>query len=146
MAIEKLTTRLKNKTWTNPQIKTHKKSHELRLFTPQTQHKNPARTFCKWALSKHFILYCQSCSSVHILGQLQIDHVEHTEVFRLGLFKSWSCFGFLHLVVCLVCFDITEECTSSIMAGNWIGSGRLQSDWVEENMSVGVFPQRYLRN
>jgi hypothetical protein len=27
MANEKLTTRLKNKTWTNPQIESHKKSH-----------------------------------------------------------------------------------------------------------------------
>jgi len=31
MAIEKLTTRLKNKTWTNTQIKNHKNSHEHRL-------------------------------------------------------------------------------------------------------------------
>jgi len=38
MAIEKLkiTTKLKNKTWTNPQIESHKKSHELRLIRPQT--------------------------------------------------------------------------------------------------------------
>jgi hypothetical protein len=34
MAIEKLTIRLKNKTWTNPQIKNHMKSHELRLIRP----------------------------------------------------------------------------------------------------------------
>jgi hypothetical protein len=32
----KLTTRLKNKTWTNPQIKNHRKSHELRLIRPQS--------------------------------------------------------------------------------------------------------------
>jgi hypothetical protein len=39
MATEKLnlTTRPKNK---NPQIKNYKKSHELRLIRPQTQHKN----------------------------------------------------------------------------------------------------------
>jgi hypothetical protein len=29
MATEKLTTRPENKTWTNPQIKSHKKNHEL---------------------------------------------------------------------------------------------------------------------
>jgi hypothetical protein len=33
---EKLTTRLKNKTWTKPQIKNHKKNHEIRLIRPQT--------------------------------------------------------------------------------------------------------------
>jgi len=37
---KKLTTMLKNKTWTNPQIKDHTKSRELRLFTPQTQYKH----------------------------------------------------------------------------------------------------------
>jgi len=38
MAIEKLklTTRLKNKTWTNPQIKNHNKGHELSVIGPQT--------------------------------------------------------------------------------------------------------------
>jgi hypothetical protein len=34
MAIEKLTTRLKNKTWTNPEIRIHKNSHDLRLIRP----------------------------------------------------------------------------------------------------------------
>jgi len=37
MAIEKLTARVKNITWTNPQIKRHKKSHELRLIRPQAR-------------------------------------------------------------------------------------------------------------
>ena len=32
----KLTTRLKNKTWANPQIKSHKKSCKLRLITTDT--------------------------------------------------------------------------------------------------------------
>jgi len=41
MANEKLTTRLKNKTWTNPQIESHKKSHVLRLIKPLTWHKKP---------------------------------------------------------------------------------------------------------
>jgi len=41
MATEKLTTRLKNKTGTNPQIKNHKKSHERRLIRPQTPHIRP---------------------------------------------------------------------------------------------------------
>jgi hypothetical protein len=46
MATEKLTTRLfKNVTWNNPQIKNHKKSHELRLIRPQTGHKNPEQTY-----------------------------------------------------------------------------------------------------
>jgi hypothetical protein len=48
MAIEKLTTRLENKTWTNLQIKNHKKSHELRLIRPQTQHKNPEHMYLKF--------------------------------------------------------------------------------------------------
>jgi hypothetical protein len=48
MAIEKLSTRLKNKTWTRAQIKNHKKSHELRLIRPQTQHKNPENTYLKF--------------------------------------------------------------------------------------------------
>jgi len=33
---EKLTKSLKNKTWTNSQIKNPKKSHQLRLMRPQT--------------------------------------------------------------------------------------------------------------
>jgi hypothetical protein len=48
MAIEKLTTRLKNKTWMNPQIKNHKNNHELRLIRPQTQHKNPEHVYLKF--------------------------------------------------------------------------------------------------
>jgi len=42
MAIEKLKINYKarNKTWTIPQIKNHKKSHELRLIRTQTQDKN----------------------------------------------------------------------------------------------------------
>jgi len=38
-------TRLKNKTWPNPQLKNHKKSRELRLFTPYTQHKIPKHMY-----------------------------------------------------------------------------------------------------
>jgi hypothetical protein len=51
MAIEKLTTRLTNKTWTNVQIKNHKKSHELRLIRPQIQHKNPEHMHLKFLTS-----------------------------------------------------------------------------------------------
>jgi hypothetical protein len=40
LKISKLSARLKNETWNNIQIKNHKKSHELRLIKPQTQHKN----------------------------------------------------------------------------------------------------------
>ena len=45
---EKLTTRLKNKIWDNIQIKNHKKSHELRLVTPQMQHKSPEYMYLKF--------------------------------------------------------------------------------------------------
>jgi hypothetical protein len=45
MATEKLTTRFKNKTWTNPQIKNHKKSHEPRLIRPQTTQKSRTDVF-----------------------------------------------------------------------------------------------------
>jgi len=38
---EKLTTWLKNKTWTNPQIRNHEKSHDHRLIRPETQHNDP---------------------------------------------------------------------------------------------------------
>jgi hypothetical protein len=48
MAIEKLTTRLKNKTWNNPQSKNHKKNQESRLFRSHTQHKNQEYTFLKF--------------------------------------------------------------------------------------------------
>jgi len=40
MAIEKLTTRLINKTWSNHQIRNHKNNHELRMIRPQTQQKS----------------------------------------------------------------------------------------------------------
>jgi hypothetical protein len=36
--------------WTNPQIKDHKKSHELRLIRPQTQHKNPEHMYLKFLM------------------------------------------------------------------------------------------------
>jgi hypothetical protein len=39
--VQKLNTKLKNKTCTNSQIKNHKKSHKLRLITPNAQLKNP---------------------------------------------------------------------------------------------------------
>jgi len=40
----KLTTRLKNKPWTHPQIKSHKKNHELRL-RDHRHDKNPEHVF-----------------------------------------------------------------------------------------------------
>jgi hypothetical protein len=43
---QKLTTRLKNKTWTNRQKPL--KNHELKLIRPQTQHKNPEHTYLKF--------------------------------------------------------------------------------------------------
>jgi hypothetical protein len=39
--------RLEDKAWTNPQIKNHKSSHELKLIIPQTQHKNPEHMYLK---------------------------------------------------------------------------------------------------
>ena len=48
MAIEELTTRLKNKTWANPQINSHKKSHEIWLTRPETQHKEPEHTYLNY--------------------------------------------------------------------------------------------------
>ena len=46
-ATEKLeiNTRLKNKTWTNPQIKNHKNIHEIRLIRQQSRHKNPQHMY-----------------------------------------------------------------------------------------------------
>jgi len=44
----KLSTKLKNKTWTNLQIKNHKTNHELRLIRPQPQHKCPEHTHLKF--------------------------------------------------------------------------------------------------
>jgi len=45
MAIaKKLITSLKNKTWTNPQIKNHKISHELRLYQTTDMTQNPKHT------------------------------------------------------------------------------------------------------
>ena len=50
MATEKLeiNARLKNKTWTNPQIKNHKNSHEIRLIRQQSRHKNPQHLYLKF--------------------------------------------------------------------------------------------------
>ena len=31
--------------WTDPQIKSHKNSHEFRLITPQTQRQNPEHKY-----------------------------------------------------------------------------------------------------
>jgi hypothetical protein len=49
MAIEKLTTSLNNKTWTNPQNKNHKNSHEFGLIRPQSQHKIPEYMYSKFS-------------------------------------------------------------------------------------------------
>jgi len=40
-----LTKRLQYKTWTNPQIKNHKKCHELRLIRLQSQQRNPEHAY-----------------------------------------------------------------------------------------------------
>jgi hypothetical protein len=46
MAIEKLTTRLKNKTWTNPQIKNHKKKPKTQTDqTTNTTQKSRTHAF-----------------------------------------------------------------------------------------------------
>jgi hypothetical protein len=41
------TVTIKNKTWTNPQVESHKKSHGVRLIRPQTQHINPEYIYFK---------------------------------------------------------------------------------------------------
>jgi hypothetical protein len=46
MAVEKL--EFIYKTWTNLQIKNYKKSHELKLIKPQTQHQNPEHKYLKF--------------------------------------------------------------------------------------------------
>jgi len=50
MVIEELQNNYKtqNNTWTNPQIKDHKKSYELRLTRPQTPHMKPEQTYLKF--------------------------------------------------------------------------------------------------
>jgi hypothetical protein len=48
MTIEKLPTSLKNKTWTNLQLKNHKNSHVLRLIRLQTEHKSPEHRYLKF--------------------------------------------------------------------------------------------------
>jgi len=45
MDMEKLSTILNNRTWTNPQITNHKKNHELGWIRPQTQHRNPEHMY-----------------------------------------------------------------------------------------------------
>jgi hypothetical protein len=45
MAIEKLTTTLKTKTWTNQQNKNYKKGHELGIIKKQIQYKNPEHMY-----------------------------------------------------------------------------------------------------
>jgi len=37
--------KIKNKTWTIPQIKNHKINHSLTLTRPQTQHKKPEHKY-----------------------------------------------------------------------------------------------------
>jgi len=53
MAIKKLPTRLKNKTWINQPIKNHKNNHEHRLIRPQTQHEHQEHTYLKWLLKNY---------------------------------------------------------------------------------------------
>jgi hypothetical protein len=52
VATEKLATnkrlKKKNETWNTPQIKTIQKTLELRLISPQTQHKEPEHTHLKF--------------------------------------------------------------------------------------------------
>jgi hypothetical protein len=42
------TTRPKNKTWINAQIKNYEKREELKLIRPQIQHKNPEHKYLKF--------------------------------------------------------------------------------------------------
>jgi hypothetical protein len=56
MAIKKSTTRHKNKTRNNPQIKNHKKSCELRLNRPQTWHKIPDHMYNRTPLTRMLVI------------------------------------------------------------------------------------------
>ena len=47
----KIKYKLKNKTWANPQIKNHTRSHEVRLIRPQKQQKNPEHKYLKFLAS-----------------------------------------------------------------------------------------------
>jgi len=51
LKIEKLTTRLNNKTQTNPQIKNHKMCHDITLIRPQIQHRSPEHMYLKFLVS-----------------------------------------------------------------------------------------------
>jgi hypothetical protein len=48
IGILKINYKAQNKTWSNPQIKNHKKSLEIRLTRPQTQHKKPEHIYLKF--------------------------------------------------------------------------------------------------
>jgi hypothetical protein len=50
MYTEKLKIKYKtqNTTQTNPQIKSHKRSHEPRMIRPQTQYQNPEHMYLKF--------------------------------------------------------------------------------------------------
>ena len=61
MAIEILTTSLKNNSWTSLKIKNHKTSHEHRLIRPQKQQKNREHMclkFLKPSVEKIVKPYC----------------------------------------------------------------------------------------
>ena len=59
MAAEKLTTRLKYKTWTNQQFKNHNGSHELTLIRRYTKHEHPEHMFLKIVNT----IYGENCES-----------------------------------------------------------------------------------
>jgi hypothetical protein len=44
----KLDSRLKNKTWTNPQSKNNEKSYEFRLIRQNTGYRNPERVYLRF--------------------------------------------------------------------------------------------------
>jgi len=48
IGIFKINYKAENKTWTNPQIKNHKKSLEIRLTRQQTQYKKPEHIYLKF--------------------------------------------------------------------------------------------------
>jgi hypothetical protein len=71
MAIEILTTNLKNKTWTTLKIKNHKISHEHRLIRPQTQHKSSEHVCLKFLKP-----------SVEKIVKLYGFKLQHTQLFN----------------------------------------------------------------
>jgi hypothetical protein len=98
MAIEQFKTNHKTQKlmWTNPQIKNHKRSHELRLIRPQMQHKYPDHGYLKfWTLLTptvektvyllHGFKYIRKPRNINVLFN-QCWSYQHSSTFH----QKWS--------------------------------------------------------